>query len=67
MVQLLGESIQVHLWYSLPLIVVVSIVFGATRHEYLREIIYHATKSFAWLMFFMFVIFILVWWFSRNL
>jgi hypothetical protein len=49
------------LWYALPLIVVVSLVYGATRHENLREIFVHAFRSGVWVLGFMAVIFMLIW------
>ena len=36
------------IWYALPLIVVVSLVYGATRHENLREIFTHSLRNAIW-------------------
>jgi hypothetical protein len=36
------------LWYSLPLIVVVSLVYAATRHELMAPILRHAARSAMW-------------------
>ncbi len=47
-------------WYSLPLIVVVSLCYGATRHEQLREIVTYSLKTCIWVLGFMAVIFLLV-------
>lgn len=49
------------IWYSVPLIVVISLVYGATRHENLREIFSHAIRSAIWVVGFMAVIFMLIW------
>jgi hypothetical protein len=50
------------IWYAVPLMIVISLVYGATRHEYLKEIIRHSISAFAWLLVFLGVIFLLVWW-----
>ena len=33
------------IWYGIPLIVVVGLVYGATRHENLKEIFVHAFRA----------------------
>lgn len=48
------------IWYSLPLIAVVSLCYGATRHENLREIIEHSVRTCIWVLGFMSAIFLLV-------
>ena len=48
-------------WYAIPLIVAVSLVYGATRHEHLREIIEHSIRSVMWVVCFMAIIFFLIW------
>lgn len=45
------------LWYTLPLIVSVSLVYGATRHELMGPILYQAFRSAVWMVGFMAVIF----------
>ena len=54
------------IWYSLPLIAVVSLCYGATRHEHLREILIHSMRTCIWVLGFMAVIFLVVmatgWW-----
>ncbi len=47
-------------WYALPLIVAVSLVYGGTRHEYLREIVIHSFRSAVWVIGFMGVIFLII-------
>lgn len=43
------------LWFSLPLIVVVSLVYSATRHELPRPIVVGAVRMAAWIGGFMLV------------
>jgi hypothetical protein len=43
----------VTLWYALPLIVSVSLVCAATRHELMRPIMHHAVRFGAWVVAFM--------------
>jgi uncharacterized membrane protein len=54
------------LWYALPLIVVVSLVYAATRHEEIGPILSHALRIGVWIVGFMatvFVVLLLVsWW-----
>ena len=49
------------IWYSLPLIVVVSLVYAATRHERPKEIIGHTIRTLIWVVLFMGLIFIAIW------
>jgi hypothetical protein len=43
----------VTLWYALPLVVSVSLVCAATRHELMRPIVEHAVRFGAWVLVFM--------------
>lgn len=45
------------LWYSLPLVVAVSLVYSATRHEEVGPIMKHAVRVGTWIAGFMAVIF----------
>jgi hypothetical protein len=45
------------LWYSLPLIVAVSMVYSATRHEAMEAILAGAVRTGAWITGFMLVVF----------
>jgi hypothetical protein len=45
------------LWYALPLIVTVSLVYSATRHEEVGPILTHAVRIGVWILGFMAVIF----------
>ncbi len=48
-------------WYALPLIVSISLVYGATRHEHLVPILVNAYKSAVWILTFMAIIFVVIW------
>jgi hypothetical protein len=41
------------LWYAVPLIVSVSLVCAATRHELMRPILEHALRFAVWVLVFM--------------
>ena len=45
------------IWYALPLIVAVSLVYSATRHEDVGPILAHAVRIGIWIVGFMAVIF----------
>ena len=45
------------LGYMLPLIVVISLVYGATRHEVMEHILRRALRVGAWITVFMILIF----------
>lgn len=46
------------MWYAVPLIVVVSLVYAATRHEEPVPILHHASRVAAWVTGFMAIIFV---------
>jgi hypothetical protein len=48
------------IWYAVPLVIVISLVWGATRHELLPDIIVHSIKSLLWVLTFMGIIFALI-------
>jgi hypothetical protein len=48
------------IWYSVPLVIVISLVWGATRHESLPEIITQSIKSLLWVLTFMGIIFAVI-------
>ena len=50
----------VELWYALPLIIVVSLVYSATRHEWMGPILRHALRIGVWIVGFMAVVFVLL-------
>ena len=53
------------LWYALPLIVAVSLVYGATRQELMQPILHQALRFAVWVLVFMAgfmaLIFVLQW------
>ena len=49
------------LWYVVPLILSVSLVYGATRHELARPILYHAWHTAVWMLIFIGSIFVVLW------
>ncbi|UUO06650.1 hypothetical protein M4951_25315 [Blastopirellula sp. J2-11] len=55
------------LLYAIPLIVVVSLVYAATRHELWAPILEHAWDTALWIVGFMAVVFVILlavtWWF----
>ncbi|MGD0897312.1 MAG: hypothetical protein ABR915_05705 [Thermoguttaceae bacterium] len=49
------------LWYAVPLVVAVSLVYAATRHERLGPLLLHALRIGVWILGFMGVIFAILW------
>ena len=54
------------MWYALPLIVVISLVYGATRHEQPKPILEHAVRFGGWIVMFMIVLFGVIWLVSNS-
>ncbi|MFO0454494.1 MAG: hypothetical protein ACK5Z0_00670 [Planctomycetota bacterium] len=52
---------QARLWYAIPLVLVVSLVYGATRHERMKEIIEQFIRTAIGLIGFMSAIFVVIW------
>lgn len=54
------------LWYALPVIIAVSLVYSATRHEDMEPILHHALRIGVWIVGFMAVVFVVLllflWW-----
>jgi hypothetical protein len=48
------------LWYSLPLVIVISLVYAATRHELMAPILDHALRFGRWILGFMAIVFLLL-------
>ena len=48
------------LWYSLPLVIVISLVYAATRHESMRPILEHAIRFGLWIIGFMGAVFLIL-------
>ena len=58
MFDLIGPLAQVsQVWYAVPLIVSISLVYGATRHEYMGPILNNAFRAGVWIVGFMGIIF----------
>jgi hypothetical protein len=49
------------LWYAVPLIVTVSLVCAATRHEEMGPIMNHALRFGGWIVVFMAVVMAVLW------
>jgi hypothetical protein len=58
---LLAALLAKQIWYIVPLIVSVSLVYGAMRHELPRPILYHAWQTALWMLIFMGGIFVVLW------
>jgi len=54
------------MWYALPLVIAVSLVYSATRHEQMGPILGHAFRIGVWIVGFMAVVFavllLISWW-----
>ncbi len=53
---LLAELGATRMWYAVPLIVSVSLVCAATRHEDMNEILVHALRFGIWIVVFMAIV-----------
>ena len=53
---LIAGILTSRLWYAVPLIVAVSLVYAATRHELLEPILRHALHTAVWIVGFMVVV-----------
>ena len=49
------------MWWALPLVVSVSLVYAATRHEQMGDILAHAARFAAWVVGFMVIAFGILW------
>ena len=58
------------LWYALPLVIAVAVVYAATRHELIRPIVQHSIRVAGWILGFMTMIFVVIealsWWANRG-
>jgi hypothetical protein len=48
------------MWYALPLVVAVSLVYSATRHEAMQPIVRHAMGCATWIVGFMLAVFLVL-------
>jgi len=58
-----GESLWTRiwlndLWYAVPLVIAVSLVYAATRHEAMEAIVPHAVRAGMWIVGFMLAVFL---------
>ena len=51
---------NVDLWYAIPAIIAVSLVYAATRHEQIRPILTHAGRVAVWITGFMVAVFVVI-------
>ena len=49
------------MWHAIPIVLIVSLVYGATRHELLGPILHHAFRTAVWIVGFMLVIAGILW------
>ena len=57
---LLSVLETIDLWYAVPLIVAVSLVYSATRHEETGPIMIQSLRTGVWIICFMAVIFVIL-------
>ncbi|HEV2970833.1 MAG TPA: hypothetical protein VGY55_12755 [Pirellulales bacterium] len=55
------------IWYSLPLIVSISLVYAATRDEQMAPILHHALRLGLWIIGFMAVVFAVLFYLQSGL
>lgn len=48
------------MWYAVPAIIAVSLVYSATRHELMRPILVHAGRVALWIVTFMLMVFVVL-------
>lgn len=60
MTPLLASIFTLKLWYAVPLIVAVSLVYAATRHEAMQPILLHAARAAVMIVAFMAAIFVVI-------
>jgi hypothetical protein len=48
------------MWYAVPLVLAVSLVYAATRHEQMGPILAHAVRIAAWIAGFMGIVFLVI-------
>ncbi len=54
---MLAAMDPLRIWFALPIIVSVSLVYAATRHEQMGPIVVHATRFAVWIVVFMAIVF----------
>ena len=51
---------HLRIWYAVPLIVAISLVYAATRHELIQPILSHAWRVAMMIMGFMVIVFVIL-------
>jgi Trk-type K+ transport system membrane component len=54
---LLAFVVPLRMWFAVPIIVSVSLVYSATRHEQMASILNHAARFALWIIVFMAIVF----------
>jgi hypothetical protein len=54
---MLAAMDPLRIWFAVPIIVSVSLVYAATRHEQMGPIVVHATRFAVWIVVFMAIVF----------
>jgi hypothetical protein len=57
MICVLAAMDPLRIWYAVPIIVSVSLVYAATRHEVMGPILVHAGRFAVWIVAFMAIVF----------
>ena len=57
---LFADLLALRIWYAIPLIVAVSLVYAATRHELMVPILFHAWRIAVWIVGFMMIVFLIL-------
>jgi hypothetical protein len=57
---LLAAVGPLRIWFALPIIVSVSLVYSATRHEEMGPILNHAARFALWIVVFMAIVFVVL-------
>jgi hypothetical protein len=57
---LLAAANATRLWYAVPLITSVSLVYAATRHEEMNQILVHAVRFAVWILVFMAIVLVVI-------
>lgn len=58
---------SIDLWYAVPAIIAISLVYAATRHERIGSIFLHAGRVVVWITGFMAAVFAMILFVSRLL
>lgn len=64
---LLAGLWDTRLWYAVPLIAVISLVYGATKYEAPARIARSAGETALWILVFMAIVYAVIWVFSWGL